>query len=387
MSFTMPTINECCKSVENGFSKAFSGSSSALRVSVFKVLSKVIGGSIYTILLAVQYIWKEFFVETASVAGLLRKGADLCIPHKPVGFAHGSVTFYGPYGSHVPEGAIIENAKNGKQYRTLSSAYISGYSSVSVNVVAVDPGEDSNLDVSVGETESFTAVEGLSGFTAITLFSPGLVGGRVVKVNVNGNEEEWGETVEEYRSRIRERIQNPDHEGAGADYKVWLKKQPGIGEAYIFPNWPTTNGVGCFVADYSNSSCIVSSVDVANARVGLESNMRRGITSRPFIASVTAVSVSLKVTTSNISEGVKNAVKNALAGYFKTVAPGTTVFSSNIADVVKSSCGDASAVITDVAFNNVKSEIFTLAKNYTNSAISGQVMNPNNIAITWEASA
>jgi uncharacterized phage protein gp47/JayE len=83
MSFKIPTLSEVNRNVENGFSKAFYGSSGILRVMVLKVISKVVAGSMYLVVLLLSYIWKNSFVASAEVDGLVRIGSKRNFPPKP----------------------------------------------------------------------------------------------------------------------------------------------------------------------------------------------------------------------------------------------------------------------------------------------------------------
>ena len=49
MAFKIPTLSEVNRTVENGFSEAFYGTSGVLRAMVLKVFSKVVAGAIYLV--------------------------------------------------------------------------------------------------------------------------------------------------------------------------------------------------------------------------------------------------------------------------------------------------------------------------------------------------
>ena len=67
MALKIPTLSEVNRTVENGFSQAFYGTSGVLRAMVLKVFSKVVAGAIYLVILLVSALWKNSFISTANV--------------------------------------------------------------------------------------------------------------------------------------------------------------------------------------------------------------------------------------------------------------------------------------------------------------------------------
>ena len=91
MALKIPTLSEVNRTVENGFSQAFYGTSGVLRAMVLKVFSKVVAGAIYLVILLVSALWKNSFISTANVDGLVRKGDVYGMPPKPASRARGVV--------------------------------------------------------------------------------------------------------------------------------------------------------------------------------------------------------------------------------------------------------------------------------------------------------
>ena len=122
MPFKNYTLSEVNRIVENGFSQAFYGTSGILRAMVLKVVSKVVAGGIYLIVLLASYIWKNEFVATAEVDGLVRKGEVFGMPPKPASRARGKVIVTGTSGTSVPSGTVLVDDVNGYEYQLLSAA-------------------------------------------------------------------------------------------------------------------------------------------------------------------------------------------------------------------------------------------------------------------------
>ena len=82
----------------------------------------------------------------------------------------------------------------------------------------------------------------------IAVDSEGLYGGSAVDVTVDGVVRQWGESVEEYRSRLKVRAKNQPMGGSVADYWLWAMSFSEVSNCFVVPNWPNVNNVSVYCA-------------------------------------------------------------------------------------------------------------------------------------------
>jgi phage-related baseplate assembly protein len=123
--------------------------------------------------------------------------------------------------SAVPLSAQLTHDASGLRFMINEAAVIPGGGSVDVDIVAVDTGSTTRLNV--GETLTFTSPPaGLEETAELVL-----------------DLDEDGEDVESdgaYRLRILSRFDSPPLGGAQEDYRQWALRTTGIAAAYVYPN-------------------------------------------------------------------------------------------------------------------------------------------------------
>lgn len=350
MPFKVPTLTEVNRVVENGFSQAFYGTSGILRAMVLKVISKVIAGTVYMIALLASYIWKNEFVSTAEVDGLVRKGEVYGMPPKPASRARGKIIVTGTAGTSVPAGTVLVDDVNGYEYELLSAATIpAGSTSVSVQVYSLGFGSQYNMDA--GATLSFR--DAAVGTFSFAVDSEGLYGGSCVDVTVDGVVRQWGESIEDYRSRLKIRAKNQPMGGSVADYWLWAMSFSEVSNCFVVPNWPLTNCVSIFVADFRTSSIALNSTIVSEIRDYITSNDRRPATSQPLVATVQPRSCKFNVAIPVVNDFYKASVLTACKNFFKTLGPGQSFSIDMIRQAIVDNGGVNECRVTTLYFNNV----------------------------------
>lgn len=340
MPFSTPTLNDLVRIAENGLSSEFYGEESVLRKSVLKVIARVFAGIAFLAVLLLQKMWKNNFLETCDVETLKDKGVDYDLPNKPEGYARGSVVVKKSVASDVslPQGTILTN-DSGIEFEVDASYVMSGAenSLFSVNVIAVRSGSDSNLSASATLYFSDGTPEGLD--ENVYVDSYGVSGGIKKEVVVNSNTEYWGETVEEYRQRLKEYRRTQPHGGCGADYKSWAKRFACVSECIVQENYPNTNSVTCVLAFYGegSESIELNPANVSEVRDYIQSQVRRPVTADVRVESCRAKSVNLGVGISPNNVNVQQSVRTALKKIFQSYAPGDTVNASDLSSDLKAS--------------------------------------------------
>ncbi|MBQ0167766.1 MAG: baseplate J/gp47 family protein [Treponema sp.] len=383
MAFSVPTLAEVVRSVENGFSIAFYGSAGPLRVSVLKVLAKAFGGAVYLLVLCCGWIWRNNFIVSADALSLSTKHATrLNLPRKPASFAHGSAFFIASGATTVKAGTILVNPSSGVEFELLEDVTFTAAGNKSANIVAVVSGFSGN--VGIGATLQFRDItnDNITGIRTVTQ----VTGGASYDVQVGSEIQQWGETLEDYRNRLLDRERNQPQGGAEPDYKSWLMRFEFVSDVWTVPNWPLTNNVSCFIADNRTVNAGIPASDVKTAQNYLSTVARRPITSRPIVAAATFVGLYVNISSPGISDAEKSDVDVALQKLLKKYGPGDTVEINEVRNMIRSVTGNMNAVLNQFMVNGVNYDTsYTLPKSNNGQTISGAVFGVAAISYKWNA--
>ena len=380
MAFNIPTLAEAVRQVENGFSIAFYGAAGAIRVSVLKVLSKVIGGTNHVIALKCRDIWKNNFVATADAESLATVHAQRWnLPHKPATKAHGlvSVTFSGS--GRVPAGTIFVDS-TGMEYELIEDVSRSSAGAINGRIICTTAGSAGNATAGVALSFRDGDVANVSG--AITWGR--ILGGALYSVQVGSEMQQWGETLEDYRARLLERQQNQPQGGCGVDYKSWLKRFDFVSDAWVVDNYPNTNSVACFIADFSGSDGYIAASDVAKAQAYVTAENRKPVNADPIVANPTRLSSAVTVFSGVLSDVAKSSVESAVKKLLQKYGPGMTLILSDLEETVKASAGDYTARVSQFSVDGVsQGESYTLPISSSGRTLAGSIFNTYSISFTW----
>lgn len=383
MAFSIPTLAEVVRSVENGFSIAFYGSAGPLRVSVLKVLAKAFGGAVYLLVLCCGWIWRNNFIVSADALSLSTKHATrLNLPRKPASFAHGSAFFIASGATTVKAGTILVNPSSGVEFELLEDVTFTAAGNKSANIVAVVSGFSGN--VGIGATLQFRDItnDSITDIRTVTQ----VTGGASYDVQVGSEIQQWGETLEDYRNRLLDRERNQPQGGAEPDYKSWLMRFEFVSDVWTVPNWPLTNNVSCFIADNRTVNAGIPAADVKTAQNYLSNVARRPITSRPIVAAANFVGLYVNISSPGISDAEKSDVDVALQKLLKKYGPGDTLEINEVRNMIRSVTGNMNAVLNQFMVNGVNYDTsYTLPKSNNGQTISGAVFGVAAISYKWNA--
>lgn len=384
MAFNIPTLSEVNRTVENGFSQAFYGTSGVLRAMVLKVVAKVVAGAVYLAILLISNIWKNSFVSTASVDGLVRLGEERGMPPKPASRARGRVTVSGSAGTTIPAGTVVVEANSGNEYEFLAAATIpSGGADVTAQIYSLGYGDNYNLPA---ET-SLTFRDAAPGTFEIEVDSEGLYGGVSVDVTVDGVVRQWGESVDDYRLRLKIRVQNQPMGGSETDFWEWAMSFSEVSDCFVVPNWPATNCVAVYCADFRTSGISLNSTILDDIRTYITSKDRRPATSVPVIGTVTPIDVYFTVAIPVVSDYYKNSVISALTSYFRMLGPGDEFDSESIRQQILGYSGVEKCSVNYLSIDGTTRPTgYTLPKNSSGAGssftITGNVVNVSSLSST-----
>ena len=105
-----------------------------------KVISKVVAGAgLYgRCFWFLSFIWKNSFVATADVDGLVRIGALRNMTPKPASPARGMIEISGPEGTSIAAGTVVVDEVFGNEYEILNSVTINEVNDQTVTINEVN---------------------------------------------------------------------------------------------------------------------------------------------------------------------------------------------------------------------------------------------------------
>ena len=340
------SLQDLIRYVDSAFALKFYSGASVLRKGVLKVIASVIGGSLYMLSLLCKRIWKNRFLTTCEVSWLDGFGVEYELPHKAPTYARGTVKVALASGSStasVPAGTYLIDPLTNLEYRTLLSASVTA-SSLQIRVVAVSPGSDYNVDAGTVLSWRDATPTGLEDSCEVVK----LYGGYSVAVSIDGVEQVWGESAEEYRQRLLYRERHQPHGGCDSDYKIWAERFDFVTKAYVIPNSPHANSVSVILANYHTPEIELPFDEVEKVSAYIKSASRRVLTADVRVYSVNVANFAVTASVMPNNEDVKDSVRNAINAFFMEKNPGTSALFDQVIDYVRSNSLAESMTINSV---------------------------------------
>ena len=302
----------------------YDGKNPVLRKAVLKVLARVIGAALYMLVLMQKKVWRNRFVKTCDIDALDGFGAEYAMPHKPPVYATGYVKLAvsGSGSVKIPAGTYFVDPLTGSEYYSISESDVANDGKV--RVVASVAGNAWNLAADTKLQFRDSTPDKVN--DEVVVVAPGVVGGKFFEVVVNGQVEYWGETAEEYRARLLNRVQNPPQGGSANDYKQWAERFNFVTKAFIKPNYPRINSVVVACANFANdSSASLDDDQVEEVCAYVNSPERRVVTADARVISVTPVKFLINATVAPFNDAVQESVRNALRSVLQQYGPDSRI--------------------------------------------------------------
>lgn len=212
--FKIPSLLESVQRARMGFRTNLPGSDAWIWPNNIGPTAKVQGGLQHEVFQFADYIQKQKFAITADLENLILHGEELGLSLKPAAPARGSIDITVSNAVTIDALTAVFTRSDGVQYVALAGGSLPGAGTLTVEVVAVTDGKNTNAEA--GTPVEITA--GLTGDDSATaaVSSGGIVAGYDV------------EDVESFRARILFRKRNPPHGGAPADYVQWAGSVAGV---------------------------------------------------------------------------------------------------------------------------------------------------------------
>lgn len=354
------SLQDLIRYVDSAFALKFYSGASVLRKGVLKVLANVIGGALYMISLLCRHIWKNRFVTTCDVDQLDGFGVEYDLPHKAPTYARGNVRVTLSTGSStatVPAGTYLVDPLTNLEYRTLLSTSITA-SSREIVVTAVNPGASFNADAGTALQWRDSTPTGLEDDSEVV--GDGLHGGYSVAVSIDGIVQEWGESAEEYRARLLDRLRNPPQGGCANDYKQWAERFDFVSKAFVIPNQPHAGGVCVVLANFNTPEIELNAGDVQKVEDYILADSRRVVTADVRVFSATVADFAISSVLAPNNEEARESVSAAVDSFFAKMNPGTTALFDDMCDFVRSNSLATTFRINSITKDGVSASNFTL---------------------------
>jgi len=218
VAFQRPTLETIIKRIQGDF-KTGLGLLTILRRSFLDVLSKAWGAVSHILHGAIDFAKDQLFPDTQDEDFLLRFGGLFSVVRNPATFAELNIEVTGTTGGTVVQGTQYQRS-DGALYAVKDDIVVpAGPGTATGVIVAVVAGDGGNIND--GSTVSLTSpVTGVESDTT------------VLSTAVEGEDQE---DIEDYRTRVIERMQNPPAGGKATDYIAFAKTVTGITRVFVGP--------------------------------------------------------------------------------------------------------------------------------------------------------
>lgn len=327
MPFNRPSLPEIRDRIRADIRSRLPDARPEQRRSLLGILADVDAGGLHGVYGFLDYLSREVTPYTAEdtltdwarVWGLSQQSAQA---------ATGSITVTGDEGVTVPEGRELEGS-SGALYTTTGSATITS-GNAEVPVEANEAGTEGNL--AAGETLRFvSALAGVDG--EATVAGDGLTGGADA------------ETRSRLRERLLERIQEPPHGGAAADYRRWARDaHPDVTREWVSPNEVQEGTVtvrimtdGATADGIPEASVVTAVQDYIDERCPV--HLSDGAI---FVVAPDAVPLAMEIDLTPDTEEVRSRVQSAVQDYIERESkPGGTIYREELSGVIYVAAGDS----------------------------------------------
>lgn len=217
MPATIPTVAEIRDQIISDIESRIGSSVPILPKAFIRVLAIALAGVIALVYRFGRWVLKQIFPQTADEKYLLKIGDRYDVIRTPAVRAKLTATATGEEGTEIPAATLWIGKNNGLTYSQTEYAEIDS-GSATVTVECLTAGADGNLEN--GETLQLASpIVGLD--TEATVAS-------AVTTGVDR------EDIEDYRSRVIQRMKNQPQGGAAPDYIKWAREVAGIVKAFAF---------------------------------------------------------------------------------------------------------------------------------------------------------
>lgn len=304
MPVTIPTVSEIREQIISDIEAQIGVTVPILPKAFVRVLATVLAGGRHLLYRLARWIYQQIFPQTADAEALLRVGGRYGIIRTPAVRARLTATATGEEDTEIPSGTLWVGAANGLTYEQTADATIAS-GTATVTVECLTAGADGNLE----DAETLTLATPIAGLDSEAT---------IASTVVTGVDQE---DIEDYRTRVLQRMQNQPQGGAAPDYIGWAREVAGIVKAFAFR---TAAG---YVTVYplqatTGADRIPSTEKIQEVEDYLNSVERRPLCANVLAEAMTKLTVDIEITGLSPSDATTKArIESALEDWLYAAYP------------------------------------------------------------------
>ncbi|MDR6583816.1 baseplate J/gp47 family protein [Herbaspirillum frisingense] len=323
MPFDRPTLRELVTRAFADINGRLTGAEARLSVATLNVLAVVQSGAVDGLHGHLDWLADQLMIDRCDEDHLARYASIWKVPRKAAAPSAGFASVNAFAALIVPAGTLIQR-QDGVQYKT-SAATNLAVGAGSLPLVAVVAGTAGNTAAGVG-LKLVTPIDGLD--SSMTVGPAGIT---------DGTEQE---TVDAWRARLLERIQQPPNGGTKSDYEAWALEVQGVTRAWVYP---AEMGAGTVTVRFMRDNDAVPIPDAAAVEaVKAYLDTKKPVTAELYVAAPTGVPINFVFTQlSPNTPATREAIRAELADLLRREAiPGGTAKLSHIRAAISSAAGE-----------------------------------------------
>jgi len=298
---TIPTISQIRDQIISDIEGKIGQTIPALPKAFFRVLATALAGAISLLYRFGAWIYEQIFPQTADAEALSRIGEQYGIIRAPATTSKLTATATGANDTIIPAGTLWQ--RDGIVYQQLADVDIAA-GVANITIEALTSGSNTNITTWL----TVTLVTPISGVENDATIASTVIEGEDV------------ETLETYRSRIIQRLQQRPQGGATPDYIAWALEVAGIVKAFAFR---TNDGE---VTVYPLQSLTTNRIPDAGKLTEVQTYLN-DTSRKPLCANVLAVAMTERVITPTVTAvqpdniAMRTAIEEAWDAYLKRAFP------------------------------------------------------------------
>lgn len=328
MPFDRPNLRELVTRALADINGRLSGAEARLSVATLNVLAVVQSGAVDGLHGHLDWLADQLMIDRCDEDHLARYASIWKVPRKAAGPSAGFATVNAFAALTVDAGTLIQR-QDGVQYKTTAATNLA-VGAGALPVVAVVAGTAGNAVAGIA-LNLVTPIDGLD--SSMTVGPAGIT---------DGTEQE---TVDAWRARLLERIQEPPNGGTKSDYEAWALEVQGVTRAWVYPNEMGAGTVTVRFMRDNDASPIPDAAAVAAVKSYLEA--KRPVTAELYVVPPTAAPINFVFAQlSPNTSATREAIKAELADLLRREAiPGGTIKLSHIRAAISSAAGEEDYVL------------------------------------------
>ncbi len=300
---TIPTVAQIRQQIIADIEARIGTTIPLLPKAFIRVLATALAGIAALLYRVAAWVYRQIFPQTADDEALMRQGERYAIIRIAAVKARLTATATGDNDTVIPTGTLWVSAASLVYQQTVEAIIAGGTATITVECLTA--GDAGTLSVGA----------------VLTIASPiaGLNSTATVASVVTTGEDQ--EALEDYRTRVMERMQNAPQGGAAPDYVAWAREVAGIVKAFAY------NTAAGYVTVYplqaiTGTARIPAAGKITEVQDYVSAAERRPLCANVLAAAMTELSVTVTITGLSPNDAAtKTAVQATLTAYFYAAYP------------------------------------------------------------------